>query len=88
MNVVHAILIKMLSVLLFAIMSVLVRSLGDRVPLGQVVFFRSAFAILPVLAIFALRGELAAADVVNHGVGHTTAGWELAGAPSEECLAS
>ncbi len=70
MNVVHAILIKMLSVLLFALMSVLVRWLGDRVPLGQIVFFRSAFAILPVLAIFWLRGELMAAVRTERPFGH------------------
>jgi drug/metabolite transporter (DMT)-like permease len=70
MNVVHAILIKMLSVLLFAVMSVLVRWLGDRVPLGQIVFFRSAFAILPVVAIFAWRGELMAALRTDRPFGH------------------
>jgi drug/metabolite transporter (DMT)-like permease len=70
MNVVHAILIKMLSVLLFAAMSALIRWLGDRVPLGQVVFFRSAFAILPVLAIFAWRGELLAAVRTERPFGH------------------
>jgi len=70
MNVVHAILIKMLSVLLFAVMSTLIRWLGDRVPLGQVVFFRSAFAILPVLAIYALRGELLAAVRTERPFGH------------------
>jgi drug/metabolite transporter (DMT)-like permease len=70
MNVVHAILIKMVSVLLFAVMSVLVRWLGDRVPLGQVVFFRSAFAILPVVAIFAWRGELMAAVRTERPFGH------------------
>ena len=30
-------------------------------PVGQVVFFRSAFAIVPVVLIYALRGELASA---------------------------
>ena len=29
-----------------------------RVPVGQVVFFRAAFAILPVVFIYAVRGEL------------------------------
>jgi len=74
MKVVHAILIKMLSVLLFALMAVLVRWLGDRVPLGQVVFFRSAFAIIPVLAIFALRGKLAAAVRTERPWGHVVRG--------------
>jgi drug/metabolite transporter (DMT)-like permease len=42
-------------------MAVLVRILGGRYPVGQVVFFRSAFAIVPVVIIYALRGELEAA---------------------------
>jgi drug/metabolite transporter (DMT)-like permease len=70
MNVVHAILIKLVSVLLFALMSVLVRWLGDRVPVGQVVFFRSAFAILPVALVYAWRGELLAAVRTERPFGH------------------
>lgn len=38
---------KILSALMFAAMSALVRQLGDTVPVGQVVFFRSACAIPP-----------------------------------------
>ena len=74
MNVVHAILIKMLSVLLFALMSVLVRWLGDRIPLGQMVFFRSAFAIVPVVIIYAARRELVTALRTDHPVGHLARG--------------
>ncbi len=51
MNLVKGILLKLISALLFAIMSALIRGLGDAVPLGQVVFFRSAFAVVPVIAI-------------------------------------
>src|SRR5438477_12922065 len=58
---VKAVLLKIASAFLFAVMSVLVRSVGDRYPVGQVVFFRSAFAILPVVIIYAWRGELEAA---------------------------
>ncbi len=61
MNVVKAISLKVLSALLFAVMSALVRFLGETYPVGQIVFFRSAFAILPVLVIYAWRNELAAA---------------------------
>jgi drug/metabolite transporter (DMT)-like permease len=43
---------------LFAAMSAFVRQLGDVAPVGQMVFFRSACAIPPVLLIYALRGEL------------------------------
>lgn len=52
---------KLISALLFAVMSALVRQLGEVAPVGQMVFFRSAFAILPVVVIYALRGELASA---------------------------
>jgi hypothetical protein len=41
--------LKLISALL--LMSALVRKLGDVAPVGQMVFFRSAFAILPVLVI-------------------------------------
>ena len=50
--------LKLISALLFAAMSALVRQLGDVAPVGQMVFFRSVFAILPVVVIYALRGEL------------------------------
>jgi drug/metabolite transporter (DMT)-like permease len=61
MNLFKAIGFKLISALLFAAMSALVRQLGDVTPVGQMVFFRSAFAILPVVVIYALRGELATA---------------------------
>jgi drug/metabolite transporter (DMT)-like permease len=67
--------IKLVSVLLFALMSVLVRYLGDRIPLGQVVFFRSACALLPILAIYAWRGELATAFLTRRPLGHVTRGF-------------
>jgi drug/metabolite transporter (DMT)-like permease len=74
MNVRLAISIKLLSVLLFAVMSVLVRFVGQSVPLGQVVFFRSAFAILPVVVIYAWRGELAGAVRTGRPLGHVGRG--------------
>jgi len=69
-----AISIKLLSVLLFAVMSVLVRFVGATVPVGQVVFFRSVFAILPVMVIYAWRGELGAAVRTGRPFGHVTRG--------------
>jgi drug/metabolite transporter (DMT)-like permease len=56
---------KLTSALLFAAMSALVRHLGDVAPVGQMVFFRSAFAIPPVLLIYALRGEFMSAVRTN-----------------------
>ncbi len=56
MNILRAVLLKLASAHLFAVMAALVRYGSDVTPDGQVVFFRSAFAILPVIAIYALRG--------------------------------
>jgi drug/metabolite transporter (DMT)-like permease len=50
--------LKLASAFLFTVMSVLVRDLGQRAPTGEVVFFRGLFAIFPVLAIYAWRGEI------------------------------
>ncbi len=61
MNLFKAIGFKLISALLFAAMSALVRQLGDVVPVGQVVFFRGTFAVLPVMLIYAMRGELGVA---------------------------
>jgi drug/metabolite transporter (DMT)-like permease len=58
MNLVRAIGLKLISALLFALMSALVRMMGETVPVGQLVFFRSLFAIVPVVVIFAWRREL------------------------------
>jgi drug/metabolite transporter (DMT)-like permease len=69
-----AISIKLVSVLLFAVMSVLVRYLGDRIPLGQMVFFRSACGLIPILAIYAWRGELATAFRTGRPLGHFARG--------------
>ena len=69
MNLFKAIGFKLISALLFAMMSALVRQLGDVAPVGQMMFFRSAFAIVPVLVIYALRGELASAIYTGRPLG-------------------
>ncbi len=74
MNVFKGILLKLVSVLLFAVMSALIRGLGDTVPVGQVVFFRSAFAILPVVVIYAARRELSTAVRTGRPLGHVGRG--------------
>ena len=60
MNPGKGITFKLISAVLFAVMSALIRYLGARYPIGEVVFYRSAFAIVPVMAVYAWRGELAA----------------------------
>jgi drug/metabolite transporter (DMT)-like permease len=60
MNTGKGIVLKLISAVLFAVMAALIRYLGARYPVGEVVFYRSAFAIVPVMAVYAWRGELAA----------------------------
>jgi drug/metabolite transporter (DMT)-like permease len=74
MNIATGIFLKLASVLLFAAMSALIRIAGQKYPLGQIVFFRSFFAILPVVLIYAWRRELRAAVVTNRPLGHLARG--------------
>jgi drug/metabolite transporter (DMT)-like permease len=69
MNLFKAIGFKLISALLFAAMSAMVRQLSEVTPVGQLVFFRSACAIPPVLLIYALRGELASAVYTQRPLG-------------------
>jgi drug/metabolite transporter (DMT)-like permease len=66
--------LKVASVLLFSLMSALIRGFGDTIPVGQVVFFRSAFAIVPVVIIYAARRELLTALRTEHPFGHLARG--------------
>ena len=70
MNVPYAIAIKLASVLLLSLMSALIRAAGAKFPVGEIVFFRSAFAILPVVVIYAARGHLLAAISTARPFGH------------------
>jgi drug/metabolite transporter (DMT)-like permease len=73
-NALKAISLKVASALIFAVMSALVRYLGAAYPVGQVVFFRSAFAIVPVVVIYAWRRELGAAIRMGRPFGHAGRG--------------
>jgi drug/metabolite transporter (DMT)-like permease len=44
---------------LFAVMGALVKLVGDRYPLGQIVFFRGAFALVVLLALVPFQGGVA-----------------------------
>ena len=73
-NVIKAISLKVASALIFAVMASLVRYLGAVYPVGQLVFFRSAFAIVPVVVIYAWRRELEAAIRMGRPFGHAGRG--------------
>lgn len=49
--------LRILSTLSFAIMGACIKALGDAVPLGQIVFFRSAVALLPLIGFLWWCGE-------------------------------
>ncbi len=65
---------KLISAVLFAVMAALIRYLGARYPIGEVVFYRSAFAIVPVVVVYAWRGELAAAVRTESPLGQASRG--------------
>lgn len=48
-NETFGITLRILSTIAFALMGLCVKALGDTVPLGQIVFFRSAVALLPLV---------------------------------------
>jgi drug/metabolite transporter (DMT)-like permease len=71
MNLFKAISLKLVSALLFAVLSACIRYLGEGgVPVGQSVFFRSAFAIVPVVVVYAWRRELMSAVLTTRPLGH------------------
>jgi len=69
-NILRAVLLKLTSALMFSVMSAFVRYVSDVTPVGEVVFCRSFFAIIPVMLIYAWRGELAAAFRTSRPFGH------------------
>jgi len=73
-NTGRGIILKLISAVLFAVMSALIRYLGARYPIGEVVFYRSAFAIVPVVVVYAWRGELMAAVRTERPLGQVSRG--------------
>ncbi|WP_420585642.1 DMT family transporter [Ruegeria sp.] len=65
-----AVALKVSAVFLFTAMAAVVKALSDEFPTGELVFFRSFFAI-PVIIIWLMsRGELAQGFVVRKPMGH------------------
>ena len=65
--------LKVASVVAFMGMATAIKYAGQ-VPAGQIVFFRSFFAILPICAYLLVAGELAGAWRTNYIVGHIMRG--------------
>ncbi len=62
---------KILYVICIVLMLTLVKLIDD-VPLGEVMFFRCFFSILPIAGLLILRGELTAAFRTKRFAGHVT----------------
>ena len=69
-----AILFKVISTACFAVMGACARWLGEVFPVGQVVFFRSFVAFVPVLIFYAWRREIWTAMNTSRPFGHVARG--------------
>lgn len=74
MHIVKAVSFKITSTLMFAIMGAQVRYLAGAYPEGQVAFFRSLFALIPVLIVFGWRGQLRGALKTKRPTDHLVRG--------------
>lgn len=75
MRPLRGIALKLGSVLVFIVMSSMIKATADHVPAGQAVFFRSAFAIPVIVLWLALRRELATGLRAVHPMGHVWRGF-------------
>ncbi|MCK8782268.1 DMT family transporter [Rhizobium sp. NTR19] len=62
--------LRILSGVLFAAMSIFVKALSDHIPVGQIVFFRSAFALIPLVIFLRLRSEFPSGLATKRPLGH------------------
>lgn len=69
----RGIMLKIVSVFFFVGMSTMLKA-TETVPSGQMVFFRSFFALLPVLGYLAWKGRLANAFATRRPIGHILRG--------------
>ena len=74
MNTGQGIVLKLLSILLFTIMAALIKIGREVVPAGEAVFFRSFFAIPPIIAYALWRGAVMEAIRVNDPFAHLNRG--------------
>lgn len=74
MNALKGIALQIGATFLFTIMSAMVRIVSEHVPTGEVVFARSFFALFPLMAMLAWRGEISAAVRTAHPLGHIVRG--------------
>ncbi|MCF3642855.1 DMT family transporter [Rhizobium sp. TRM95111] len=69
------ILLKVCSVVIFVCMSTLIKAAGEGIATGQITFYRSAFAIVPIAVFLGARGQLRAAFRTDDLAGHIKRGF-------------
>ncbi|OHV85698.1 DMT family transporter [Ensifer sp. LCM 4579] len=69
------ILLKVLSVVVFLCMSTSIKAAGSDIATGQITFYRSAFAMVPILGYLAFRGQLRDAFKTTDIAGHLGRGF-------------
>lgn len=74
-NPVRGIVLKLTSVAFFLVMQTCIKAAGQDVPAGQITFFRSAFAILPIILYLAWLRSLTRAFHTNNLFGHFKRGF-------------
>ena len=84
MNLFLGITLQLGATFAFTVMAALVRFLGERVPLGEQVFARSFFALIPLVAMLLWRNELGSAVRTKNPRGHVQRG--LTGVVAMICI--
>lgn len=71
----RGILLKVLSVIVFVCMSTCIKAAGNDIATGQITFYRSAFAMVPILVFLAARRQLRDAFRTTNITGHLARGF-------------
>ncbi|MDB5521539.1 MAG: hypothetical protein JWQ82_1136 [Tardiphaga sp.] len=74
MNLLKAVSLKLASTMMFALMGAQARYLGGVFPVGEVVFFRGLFALIPIVIFFGMRGQLRGALKTSRVKAHLVRG--------------
>ena len=74
MNLFKAVSLKIASTVMFALMGAQARYLGSVFPVGEIVFFRGLFALIPIVLFFGIRGQLRGALKTSRVKAHLVRG--------------
>jgi S-adenosylmethionine uptake transporter len=67
--------LKVFSVVIFVCMATLIKAAGTGIATGQITFYRSAFAMVPILGYLAFKGHLRTAFYTTDFFGHLARGF-------------